>query len=269
MHSKIWFVAALMSSAVAVGQDPSPPSTQQPAPPAERQAPAQEEREPVWVRRFSAGVTLGVLARAPLPEGDLQTVTAVPAVESVYSTRSTSPRAGYGITAQLALTERFAVATNVLVRRVNYLFNTDIHTGVDNPNTIVDDRRYHAEKEDTRARYIDVPLLVRYYFKDRHDPGPRVFVQGGGVLRKVSRIRSSLETTDGANDPVCCNTTPVRPANQSVRGLVVGFGVQANDPVGVRLVPEVRYTRWTADTFNNITTSSQRHQIEIIFSFTF
>jgi hypothetical protein len=61
----------------------------------------------------------------------------------------------------------------------------------------------------------------------------------------------------------------VTPANSQVRGAVAGFGAQFIDPLGIRVVPEVRYTRWFAEPFNQFTTRTKRHQIEIIFSLTF
>jgi hypothetical protein len=50
---------------------------------------------------------------------------------------------------------------------------------------------------------------------------------------------------------------------------VAGFGVQANDDIGIRVVPQVRYTRWLAEPFNRFSTSTGRDQIEAMFSLTF
>jgi len=41
---------------------------------------------------------------------------------------------------------------------------------------------------------------------------------------------------------------------RTIRGFVGGFGVQLIDPVGVRVVPEVRYTRWAGRSFDAFST---------------
>ena len=41
------------------------------------------------------------------------------------------------------------------------------------------------------------------------------------------------------------------------------------DEFGIHVVPEVRYTRWINPTFDNLTTSSQRNQVEAAISLTF
>jgi hypothetical protein len=259
--------AALLAEAPAQepAQEPAPPSSESPARPADQ---GQALPDPVYVRRFSAGVSLTVLPRNPLIVGNETIVTQSPAVQSVYRSQTNTPLTGYGVSAQLALTDRFALHSNLFVRKVLYIFNSDIHTGVDNPATIIDERRYHAEEEDSRARYYDLPVMVRFYGKSRYDPGPRWFVQGGAAIRRVDRVKSSLKITDGTVTN-CCIETPIPPANRTVRGLVAGAGFQVTDPLGIRLVPEFRYTRWSRDTFNNIVTRTRRHQLEIVFSFTF
>jgi hypothetical protein len=222
----------------------------------------------VYVRRISIGATVSATPLTFIPEANVTTQTSNPVVETTMRTESKTRHAGWGGTVQLAVTERFAVAAAMLLRRMAYTQYIDIHTGVDNPNTLQDDRAFRASKEETRARVMDIPLMVRYYGKDRHTEGPRWFAEGGGVLRRIYNVGSSRQTTV-ASETTCCDLTPVTPANDLVRGAVVGFGAQFIDPIGIRVVPEVRYTRWFSEPFNHDTTRTKRHQIEIVFSLTF
>jgi hypothetical protein len=48
-----------------------------------------------------------------------------------------------------------------------------------------------------------------------------------------------------------------------------GAGVQLIDPVGIRVVPEVRYTRWLNPLIDDYTAHSQRNQVEGSLSLTF
>jgi hypothetical protein len=47
------------------------------------------------------------------------------------------------------------------------------------------------------------------------------------------------------------------------------MGVHAVDPFGIRVVPEVRYTRWMGETWNMLSTKTSRNQIEAIISIGF
>jgi len=229
----------------------------------------QNQEEPVYVRRFSAGATLSVMGLSMIPGNEVNVTLTTPAFTARHATTSTPKRIGYGFTAQLMLTERIGVGVNPLLRRINYKLDTDIHEGVDNPNTIVDERFFRTRDEETRARLLDVPITLRYYGKDRHDDGARWFFDVGGAIRKVYNIGSSSFTTAGSGAPVCCDLTPARPRKTSVNGLVGGFGVQVADELGVKIVPMVRYTRWLGTTFDSLSTTTRRDQVEAMISITF
>jgi hypothetical protein len=221
------------------------------------------------VRRFSAGATLSVLVLDLHKARTSNVVTASPAVDSLYNTTDASRRIGFGVTAQVRVTDRFAVNASLFRRSTGYKMTSDIYEGVDNPNTSADERRHTIRNEDTRARLFDLPVVVRYYAKDYQMSGPRVFFEGGVTLRRVSSIRTAIDTTVGTGDLQCCDNTPATPAKRTVRGFVAGLGVQLIDPYGVRVVPEVRFTRWMGRTFDAFSTATERNQIEGMISLTF
>jgi len=258
MQTKVCLFVALLSSASLCAQSKTPPS-----------APPQVLKESAYVRRFSLGATLSVLVLPSVRNGSENVVTTSPATDGLYATTEASKRVGFGVIAQVAITERFAVAGNVLVRKVGYKKNSDIYQGVDNPLTSKDERTYTVLNEDTRARHLDIPVVVRYYTKDRHMSGPRGFVEGGAAVRRVSKISTATDKSVNSGDTVCCDNTPATPASRAVRGLVAGAGFQLIDGVGVRVVPEVRYTRWMGETFKSPSTATQRNQIEAMISLTF
>ena len=227
-------------------------------------------KEPVYVRRFSAGVTLSVLGLSPFRRDSAFVYTELPPVDAVHDTEDVSRRVGFGLTVQGAVSERWAVNAGIFLRpNIGYTRFSDIYEGTDNPSTPQDDRTHINRREETRFRYYDIPVTLRYYGLDRHDPGPRWFIEFGGALRRVARVRTSISQQVGDEDMQCCDTTPATPARRTIRGLVAGFGVQVIDPVGVRVVPQVRFTRWAADTFDQPSTSTQRNQLEAMISLTF
>ncbi len=203
--------------------------------------------------------------------GSAGITTATPPVDATYATTpaaGASQRIGYGATVQIAITEHFAVNASLLARRAGYLRDSDVFTGTDNPNTPQDDRVHTTAHEDTRWRMYDVPVVLRLYGKGRHDPGPRWFVEAGGGVRRLSNIRTSFATTVGTSGPTYDFTTAA-PGRKTLRGAVAGFGVQLIDPVGVRVVPEVRYTRWMGTFFEAPSTVTRRNQVEAMISLTF
>ncbi len=256
MKIKACFVVALAAAGALCAQQPRPPVS--------------ILKEPVYVRRLSVGATLSVLGLNPMRKNDVNVITDSPAVDGLYTTEGVSRRVGFGLTIQGAISERLAVNAGAFLRpNIGYKMTSDVYEGRDNPATAADDRTHVVRNEETRFRYYDFPVTLRYYGKDRHDPGPRWFVEAGGALRRVARIRTSIDETINSGDKTCCKTDPATPARQTIRGVVAGFGVQVIDPVGVRVVPQVRYTRWGADTFSSYSTVTQRNQVEGMISLTF
>jgi hypothetical protein len=254
------------------GQNPAQAPAPTPAPAKPASTPAAEVEEApdfgVSVRRFSLGATLSVMVTKPIKNNTVAESTTSPPLDALHATTGASQRLGWGLMAQIALTERFAVAGSWLVRRPGYIRATDMFEGTDNPNTSADDRTHTTIHEDTRARFYDFPVVLRYYGKDRHDPGPRWFIEGGAAIRRIKSIRTHTETVVDDSDTQFGSVAAV-PTERRARGVVAGFGVQVIDPVGVRVVPGVRYTYWLDRTFNSLSTISSKHQIEAMISLTF
>jgi len=289
MDKKVVLVLALLAGAVLQAQVESPknpaqtqPQVQAPTPaPAPKQTPGAKPAQTArpaprilkphaYVRRFSLGATLTVQGLSTIKAGSYNLVTKTPPVDALYTTSNNSRRVGYGVTAQLALTERFALASGLYIRQIGYKMNTDAYFGVDDPTTVlVDERTYVVHNEDTRARVFDMPVLLRYYFKDRHEPGPRAFLELGGALRRTTDVSTWIDTSINSAAPTCCDFTPASVHKRTTPGVVAGFGVQVTDPIGIRIVPEVRYTRWFNEPFHAFSTTTRRDQIEAIISLTF
>lgn len=259
MKTLVCLAGALLCGASVYAQTQTQPT---PAAP-------QEVRRKAYVRRISAGATLSVLGLRMVRDGSTSVVTSSPAFDGIYTTTGQTRRIGYGLNVQAAITDRFAVNAGLFLRKGVYQMNSDIIEGVDNPNTSVDERTLTLKNEDTRFKLYDLPVLVRYYGKDRHQRGPRWFIEGGAAVRRVSNIRTSIDTTINSGDKQCCDTTPAAPARRTLRGIVAGAGFQLIDPIGIRVVPGVRYTRWSGHTFDSLSTRTERNQIEGMISLTF
>ena len=223
--------------------------------------------EVTYVRRFSGGATVSVLGLSLIPNST-STVNNSADVSTQYQTQGASSRIGYGLTGQVALTDRFAVAVEGLVRRIGYQLTTTTTTNATvNAVTTTTTTRTH---EDTRARLIDVPAALLFYNRGRHTPGgARFFLEGGGAFRDAGSIWTSLSSTDSSGNLTCCTDTPTRPIHKNVEGVVGGVGLLLIDPVGIHLIPEVRYTHWMNPTFDAFTTSTNRNEVAAGFSLSF
>jgi hypothetical protein len=231
-------------------------------------APAVVAEEPVYVRRFSLGGTFTVQGLGLLRGGALTTTSTDPVLETQSNTQAKAHRYGGGVAMQILLTEHVALNLGLLYRKVEYVADTAYLAGVDNPNTIIDERQITTISEWTRSTLFDLPLLVRYYKKSRYDPGGRWFVELGGTVRDVRRIRTNRETIS-ATGVLTADNNPAQPSNIRAPGATAGIGMQFIDPVGIRVIPQVRYTRWLGSTFDSLSTRSNRNQVEFLISFTF
>lgn len=256
MTVKVFLVAGLLSGVVLLAQSPDPQATQQ------------ESKRSVYVRRLSGGLTLSVLGLSTVPKRTDNSIVTTPPIDALYTVKNASKRIGYGGQVQLAVTERFAVNAGFFVRSVGYKLNSDVILGSNPPGATTDTRTHTVTNEDTRARFYDIPVTVRYYFKDRHEKGIRGFVEAGGALRQISHLKTSVDSTINSGTTTCCDTTPTR-THHTVRGAVVGAGMQFIDPFGIRVIPEFRYTRWLSNPFTAPSVLTQRNQIEAMISLSF
>lgn len=249
-------------------QTPPPAQSGSATPPAQTgTSSSSAESKAVYVHRFSVGATLTFLGLNSVTGGS-NTVTTSAALSTAYNTTGASTRLGYGVTAQMVLTNHFAVTLGAFLRRIGYQFTTSVTTtAADNfGGTISSTTTTH---EDTRARVIEIPVLLRYYAKSRHEKGGRWFAEGGAAWREINNSRSSVDTTDINGVLTCCTSIPTLIAHRNSKGIVGGAGLQLIDPLGIRVVPEFRYTHWLDPIFNNQTTHMQSNQVEASLSLTF
>lgn len=162
--------------------------------------------------------------------------------------------------------ERFGVGADVLYRRGGYKSTVTVSEQVTDSNSSAD--LLLNTFEETRAHLWDIPILGRYYFKDRSAGGVRPYVTGGLALRFATGASSITEITD--DDQVTdTDLTTIGPANDTTLGGVVGLGFRAADDVGVKLDVEFRYTRWADRIFQSGPANSNSNQADVLVAFTF
>ena len=127
--------------------------------------------------------------------------------------------------------------------------------------------------ERSRARMIDIPVLVRYNGK-KWNLNKHTFYELGGTYRNgISRQTTTnwLDFESASLGPGIASNTAYHRTNY---GATAGVGFTARDDFGIILSPEVRYTRWMGDTFadtiaGGYVLGTQRNQLEVTLSFGF
>ena len=122
---------------------------------------------------------------------------------------------------------------------------------------------------DAVATYDYVALPVSPTIKIIPGPGIRWFAEGGMAIRHVSSTKTSIDSTLGSAATSCCVTTPSLPTNQNVKGGVAGIGLHLVDGIGIRVIPQVRYTYWFTPVYNNQSTLSKKNQVEAMITIGF
>ncbi len=230
---------------------------------------AQDAAPPDPPRRISIGGRIGVFANNPMNAETMAISSSNPPYRIERRTTSTASQLSGGATVELDLAERISVNLDLLYRKVGYNLVSNIVEGVDDPTTSrVDERVFTSAFESTRANYWDVPVTVRFYHLGRSDPRPRAFFDVGVAMRRVTNVRTYRRRV-AADESVETDEIETDPAHSSVPGVIFGGGFQFRGLSGIRINPEVRYTRWLGTTFDTPPARSNRHQVEILLGITF
>jgi hypothetical protein len=256
----------LLCSAVAWAQNTPAPGAPSDAAPTEAAPERLEER--AYVRRVSLGISLNLVPMNLFPKkNSVEKLTTTPPIENNASVDPKSNRFGYGITAQFAVTEKWAIAVAPTMRKVAFHGFIQSYEGVDNSSTFLDERAKTEINEDTTARFFDLPVLARHYSKSRYESGPRWFFEGGPVFRKTSSVRTELDIVPPKGDRF--KKSEPLPYKQNSVGVTAGIGGQFIDDFGIRAIPEVRYTYWLSKPFDSIHGVTRTHQVEVVLTFAF
>jgi hypothetical protein len=148
-------------------QPASQPDAQQPsAPPTSGTSSSSSSSAPAAPseRFISGGLTASFLGLSLIPKRT-STDDNSTAIQTQYQTTGASSRFGYGLTLQVHVKGHFYVDLSGIVQRIGYQETTTVATtviavlnGSTYPSTTAT-----STHEDTRARLIDIPVLVRYY----------------------------------------------------------------------------------------------------------
>lgn len=220
--------------------------------------PAPEEA-PTGIRRFSFGFRVAGYPFNPLHNKDenFTTTQSIPATFTI-STVNNYLKTGFGPSVEFAVSRRFTLSGELFYHRLNFTETTQISQGTLNTGITAT----------SRATFWDAPLMLRYRGLREEGVLSHVYFAGGGAFRDVAHIKTDT-VINNPNGTTTTSDVPLTPSSRYLAGAVVGAGLRFVDDFGIKMEPELRYTRWMGMTFDAESTRSSKNQIELDVAFTF
>lgn len=190
---------------------------------------------PVWGQGIHAGLKLGV----PLTQYFDTSSTGSLHGGADYST-GTRPYT-FGISGEWRLTSRFGFEADALYHRLGYTANVDLFDSASG--------NFHISSIEVKGSSLDFPIMAKYRFGHAWQP----YAAGGAVLRHVGPVRGRGEQTIGSLLAVANSSTtqldttePSELRKRFYPGVTIAGGVELGHG-RLHVLPEFRYTRWTAN----------------------
>ena len=220
---------------------------------------AAPEEAPTGIRRLSFGFRVAGYPFNPMHNKteNFTTTQTIPATYSI-STANNYLKVGFGPSVEFAMTRRFTLVGEVFYHRLNFTQTTQISQGTNNSGIT----------ENTKSAFFDAPLLVRFRGLREEGVLSHMYFNAGGVMRDAADIKSNI-VTNNANGTTTISNTAVKPSAKTLGGVVVGSGLRFVDDFGIKVEPELRYTRWFGRTFDEESARTSPNQIEVDVAFTF
>ena len=214
------------------------------------------------IRRPSLGFRIEGYANRLFTTSSSETVTTKPVADTTYTGSTPSPKASLAPMVEYRLTNHLSLGLELHYHQAQYQQNTEIISGVKDPNSSNDDRKTTTVNETTRANYWEVPLVARYCGFQRTGPLNKIYALGGVEWRRVGRIRTGTEFSyaDGTTD---YNEIPAQANRTNQVGAFGGVGYRIVNTLRMKFTPEVRFVHWQGIAFQGISYRSARNQVEV------
>ncbi|MCS6952296.1 MAG: hypothetical protein RMK57_05305 [Bryobacterales bacterium] len=221
---------------------------------------AQDEEEGRYMdRRLWLGGRITIAGNALVLTGKFTGTSAQPAGSLESDVKWISGRFGAGPALEIRLVDRVSVGLDMLRRRTTYKQEATIkRTGAQDVRIT----------EKTGATAWEGSAIARFGIGYQRWGGFRYFGGLGLAVRSLSEIRTTIER-QGLGDENCCDETPIRPARRNAFGLVTSVGVRFRDDLGIKIIPEVRFTHWRDRNFDQFPIRSTPNQLEVVIGVVF
>jgi hypothetical protein len=221
-----------------------------------------EDEKTGEARRYIIG---GRVQAFPLALFDVKTVstsTTQPIADYTYTGSTETERLALTPAFEFRLNSRWSIGTDFMFHHGKYQEKEEERSGKKDPNASTDDRNVTTITRTTQANYWELPVLVRHYGLRRLGLLSKAYVLGGLGFRYVGKVRTGNEYSyaDGTTD---YNEAPAQPSRRNQFGAVAGFGLRFIDDFNLKVMPEIRFTRWAGVTFEGQSYRSVSNELRV------
>ncbi len=232
------------------------------------QDPAGEQPPKQAERRYAIGGRFEYLPNSLFDTGTATSSTTKPIADYSYTGSAHAATFGARASFEYKITRHLSAGFEIGARKAEYEEVTTILSGTKDPNASTDKRPVTTLTQTTRSTYVEIPILARYYGIFSKGFLTRAYAVGGPAYRHIGNIRTGNDTVN-ADSTTDYNETPATPRRTNQFGFSGGVGFRFIDEVGIRVSPEIRYTRWQGDTFAGPSYRSNSNQFEVSLGFSF
>ena len=219
-------------------------------------------------RKYNFGIRVDYIPFRMFNTSTATASTTKPIADYTYTGSTSSPKLAFGPVFEMKLTKHLSVGAELSFHRAAYGQVTQIRTGKKDPNAGTDNRPVSTITENTKANYWDFPVLVRYNHIRDSGIFRRFYPLAGITYRHVGRIRTgnAIINADSSTD---YNEIPAPVAHSNQIGFTGGIGYRFVDELGIKIVPEIRFTRWMNHSLEGLSYTSSPNQAQAGIGITF
>ena len=219
-------------------------------------------------RKYNFGIRVDYIPFKMFTTSTATASTTKPIADYTYTGSTNSPKFAFGPVFEMRLTKHLSVGAELSYHHAKYGQLTQIRSGKKDPNAGTDNRPVTTITENTKATYWDVPVIVRYRGLFDKRILRHVYPLAGITYRRVGDVKTSNEIVN-ADSSTDYNEKPASVTRGNQIGFTGGIGYRFVDEIGIKITPEIRFTRWMNHTFQGLSYTSYQNQAQVGIGITF
>ena len=219
-------------------------------------------------RKYNFGIRVDYIPFKMFNTSSATASTTKPIADYTYTGSTNSAKLAFGPMFEMRLTRHLSVGAELSFHHAKYAQVTQIRSGKKDPNAGTDNRPVTTLTENTKATYWDIPVILRYRGLIDKKIVRHVYPLAGITYRRVGSVKTSNETLN-ADSSTDYNEKSASVSRGNQIGFTAGIGYRFVDELGIKITPEIRFTRWMNHTFEGLSYSSNQNQAQAGIGITF
>ncbi len=219
-------------------------------------------------RKYNFGIRVDYIPFRMFNTSTATASTTSPIADYTYTGSTKSPKIAFGPVFEMRLTKHLSIGGELSFHHAKYAQITQKRSGRKDPNAGTDARPVATFTENTKATYWDIPVIVRYRTLIDKRVVRSFYPLAGVVFRHVGHVSTSNEIVN-ADASTDYNEIKAKASHGNQIGFTAGIGYRFVDELGIKIVPEIKFTRWMNHTFEGLSYNSNQNQAQVGVGITF